>query len=71
MKSWIIYDWISKANLVHLKVITAFIFKTFKCLKYFKQARPVTPVKHMEKLQKAWLKLPIVHTADFEKKTQW
>lgn len=70
MKSWSIYDCISKANPVHLKVIAAFIFRTFKCLKYFKQAWPVTPVKHMEKLQKASLKLPVVHTADFKKKTK-
>lgn len=67
MKSWIIYDCISKANIVHLKVIAAFILETFKCLKYFKQAWSITPVKHMEKLQKAWLKLPILHVADFKK----
>lgn len=71
MKSWIIYDCISKANIVYLKVIAAFILETFKCLKYFKQAWSITPVKHMEKLQKAWLKLPILHIADFKKKTKW
>ena len=53
MKTWIIYDCISKANIVHLKVIAVFILVTFKCLKYFKQACPITPVKHIEKFQKA------------------
>lgn len=70
MKSRIIYDFISKANPAHLKVIAAFILETFKCLKYFKQAWPVTPVKHMEKLHKAWLELPVVHITDFKKKTK-
>lgn len=71
MKSSIIYDCISKANVVHLKVIAVFILVTFKCLKYFKQACLITSVKHSEKFQKAWLKLPIVHITDFKKKTKW